>query len=124
MPAKQHPLDWLLPELKARPDFVSKPMFGCKAVYLRGRLVLVLAARVEPWNGVLCPTEREHHVSLRHQFETLMPHPILPKWLYLSMEHDGFEQTALKLVDCILAGDGRIGIEPGAKNSKRRPKLT
>ena len=65
-------------------------MFGGQAVYLFGRLVLVLASNEEPWNGLLVCTSREFHSTLTEDYPTLQPHPVLGKWLYLSQVHDDF----------------------------------
>ncbi len=44
--------------------FLARAMFGCVACYLSGRLVLVLADRGEPWQGLLIPSERSVHASI------------------------------------------------------------
>lgn len=98
-------------------------MFGCKGCYLYGRLVLVLAAREEPWNGLLVPTEKKHHESLLRDYKGLITHPILKKWLYLLESSEDFEESAGTLVESILAGDPRIGVEPkGTFSRSRRSK--
>ena len=95
-------------------------MFGCQAAYLFGRLVLVLADKEEPWNGLLVCTSREFHSALIGEYPSLQPHPVLPKWLYLPQSCDGFEETAPQLVLAALKNDPRIGVEPGAGKHKRR----
>ncbi len=112
---KPNPLRWLLEPLEDGRTFLEKPMFGCLAAYLHGRLMLVLADRGEPWSGVLVPTEREAHESLMAEFPALVPHPVLGKWLYLSQRHDDFEETAGVIVERIQAGDARFGVEPKEK---------
>jgi hypothetical protein len=98
-------------------------MFGCRAVYVRGRMVLVLAAKDEPWRGVLVPTERAHQPALIADRPGLRPHPILPKWLYLPEETASFERDATWLVARVRASDPRIGIEPvGGKTKRKRPR--
>jgi len=117
---RQRPVQWLLESVEAEPSFVQKPMFGCQAVYLFGRLVLVLAAdKEEPWNGLLVCTSREFHSSLIGEYSGLQPHPVLGKWLYLAQAHDCFEETAQQLVQQIVKNDPRIGVEPGARRRKR-----
>jgi hypothetical protein len=94
-------------------------MFGCIGCYLYGRLVLVLVARRhEPWNGLLVPTDRRHHTSLRRDHKSLVIHPILKKWLYLPESNDAFEESAKAIVDSILANNPRIGVEPQGKTSR------
>jgi hypothetical protein len=106
--------------LLEEPSYIEKAMFGCTGCYLHGRLVLVLAARGrEPWNGLLVPTEKRHHTSLRRDHKSLVIHPILKKWLYLLESNDEFEESARALVESILANDPRIGVEPKTKVSRR-----
>ena len=91
--ARVRPFEWLIEPFFDDPSFVVRPMFGAHACYLRGRLVLVLAGRhQEPWHGILVPTEREHHESLRRELPALTPHEVLGKWLYLSASGDSFEE--------------------------------
>jgi hypothetical protein len=101
-----------LEQIEAHPSFLQKPMFGCQAVYLFGRLVLVLAAREDPWNGLLVCTSRERHTLLMDEWPALQPHPVLRKWLYLPRSHESFDQTASDLVIQIGNDDPRIGVEP------------
>jgi hypothetical protein len=117
--ARQHPLQWILEPLKVEPSFFQKQMFGCQAAYLFGRLVLVLAASEEPWNGLLVCTSREFHSELIREYPDMQPHPVLGKWLYLPQLSDGFEETAQKLVLQVVKNDQRIGVEPAANKRKR-----
>ena len=103
-------------------------MFGCRACYIRGRMVFLMArGGTEPWNGILVPTDRCHHATLTVQYIGLTPHPVLGKWLYLSESHDQFEEMARALVELVRKGDLRIGIEPkprrklGSAGTKPRP---
>lgn len=122
-PRRDHPLQWVVEPLAEEPSFIEKAMFGCKGCYLHGRLVLVLAARgKEPWNGLLVPTERRHHPSLRRDHKSLAIHPVLKKWLYLPESNEEFEESARAIVDSILANDLRIGVESKGKTRGRRGK--
>ncbi len=114
----QNPLAWILEPLTERPDCVVRPMFGCQVAYLGGRLVLGIAARTQAWNGLLCPTERQHHASLCESFPILRPHTVLGKWLYLPRTEDSFEQIAGEIVQCVLNGDRRLGVEPPVKRKR------
>ncbi|MBI2999563.1 MAG: hypothetical protein HYY46_14105 [Deltaproteobacteria bacterium] len=116
-----HPLQWVIEPLEEEPSFIAKAMFGCVGCYLHGRLVLVLAARRhEPWMGLLVPTEKNHHTSLRREHHGLVTHPILKKWLYLPESNDEFEERARALVESIVANDLRIGVEPTRKKTRER----
>jgi hypothetical protein len=113
-----HRYAWLWEPLEDDASFVLGSMFGTKAVYLDGRLGLCFSARTEPWRGVLVCTERGHHASLLAEFPALVPHPILPKWLYLAESEDSFERVAERLVGLARSRDPRIGVAP--KDGKRR----
>jgi hypothetical protein len=107
-----HPLQWVVEPLMEQPSYLQRAMFGCLGCYLYGRLMLVLAARREPWRGLLVPTAREHHAALLREERALIAHPVLAKWLYLAESSDVFEEVAQRLVAQVLAGDPRIGVEP------------
>ncbi len=107
---KSHPLQWIADQLEMHPSFVQKKMFGCEALCLRKKQSLVLAAKDEPWNGLMVCTSREHHTSLRKELPSLKPHSVLKKWLYISQKSTDFEETAQRLIDFTLKGDARIGV--------------
>lgn len=118
---RSHPFQWVVEPLAEEPSYIEKAMFGCKGCYLHGRLVLVLAARgKDPWTGLLVPTDKRHHKSLRRDHKNLIVHPILKKWLYLPESNEDFEEAARALVESILANDPRIGVEPKEKSPSRR----
>jgi hypothetical protein len=116
---REHTLQWLLEPVEAEPFFFQKPMFGCQAVYMFGKLVLVLAAKAEPWNGLLVCTSHEFHSALIAQYPGLRPHPVLGKWLYLAQADDSFEEAAQQLVQQVMKKDPRIGVEPLVKRRRR-----
>lgn len=120
----RHRFGWLVETLVEEPSFVLKPMFGCLACYLHGRLMLILADRRPPWRGVLVPTERDMQPDLRREFPALAPHAVLPKWLHLPDGAEHFEQIGTALVERALAGDPRLGVEPKPRASRRRAKPT
>lgn len=96
-------------------------MFGAKAVYLDGRNTLCFCAGEEPWRGLLVPTDRAHHASLRADFPDLQPHPVLGKWLYLPEAADAFERVAAELVRLARARDPRLGVQPQKPKRRARP---
>lgn len=119
-PKKASPFDWVIEPFCEEPSYIEKQMFGCKACYLHGRLKLVLASSDDAdWNGLLIPTDKENHKSLREDFGSLKVHPILKKWLYLPEATEDFEEVAFALADRILADDVRIGVEPRLKSLGR-----
>lgn len=119
---KHHPLQWLVEPLMEEPSYLEKPMFGCQACYVHGRLGLVLAEGDEPWNGVLLPTEKEFHDSVIEDFNGVVQHPVLKKWLYLSQSSEDFETTASDIVEAVRMNDPRLGVEPKERIMKKRRK--
>lgn len=115
---KLHPHSWLWETLEDDATFVLRPMFGARAVYLGGKMMLCFCAGEEPWRGVLVCTSREHHAALQDSFPSLTPHAILPKWLYLPEAAGSFERDAAALVRLARTRDPRIGIVP--KPRRRR----
>src|ERR1700751_4046361 len=101
----------------------TRPMFGCLAVYLQDKLVLVL--RDKPTNpsdnGVWLATTREHHDSLRREVPNMRSIQVLGKpvrgWQVLPADATDFEAAALRACDLVLAGDARIGKVPGARRA-------
>lgn len=116
---KVHPYQWLWEPLEADPTFLLRPMFGGKAAYLDGNLMLYFSSRKEPWRGVLVCTDRAHHESLLAEFSALVRHPVLPKWLYLPESADSFERAAERLVALARCRDSRIGVSPKPEAAKR-----
>jgi hypothetical protein len=114
-----HPHAWLWEPLDREPSFLLRSMFGAKAAYLDGKLMLCFLAKQEPWRGMLVCTDRSHHASLRAQFPALAPHPVLAKWLYLPEAADAFEPVAERLVRLAQNRDPRIGVTPVPKQRPR-----
>jgi len=95
-------LSWISESFAEEPSFIERAMFGCRVCYVHGRLMLVLAEGEEPWNGVMVCTAREHHAELIREFPRLVSHPVLGKWLYLSLGHEDFEDSGAGS-DCLPA---------------------
>jgi hypothetical protein len=113
-----HPYAWIWEALEPEMSFVLRTMFGAKAVYLDGRLVLCFMAKSEPWRGVLVCTDRSHHESLREEFPALTPHSVLSKWLYLPEAADSFERDSGRIVRLVRMRDIRIGVLSKPKKAK------
>ena len=120
MKTKPHPLLWTVESLMDDTSYLDRAWFGCRAIYLRGLMVLVLCSGEDPWNGLLIPTEKELHQDIMKDFNGLVQHPVLKKWLYLPENHEEFESTAMDLVAAIRLGDQRIGIEPKERGPRKR----
>ena len=133
-PKKVFTHTWIFEAFDRDPTFFEKRMFGCLAAYVQGRMVMVLAEDpgeqsyrgkkypYDIWNGILLPTEKSNHASLIKEFGSLVSHPVLGKWLYLSASDENFETLARKLGTRIAEGDPRFGIEPKIRSLKRKPK--
>jgi len=118
---KEYPLRWVVESLEDERSYMEKPMFGCLAVYLHGRLSLLLSSGEEPWNGLLIPTDHQFHDGIRKDFRDVVQHPVLKKWLYLPEASENFEAVADDIVEAIRLNDPRFGVEPKEKKSKRKP---
>jgi hypothetical protein len=108
----------------------TNPMFGCLAVYVGEKIVLIL--REKPTypddNGVWLATTVEHHPSLKQEFPNMRSVGIFGKevtdWQVLPSAADDFEESALRACELVLSGDPRIGKVPGARRaSKSKEKL-
>lgn len=102
----------------------TRPMFGCLAVYVAEKIVLILRDKHDATadNGVWLATTKDHHDSLRREFPNMRSIQVLGKgvtgWQVLPADAPDFEEAALRACERVLAGDPRIGKVPGAR---RRP---
>lgn len=117
---KVQPLRWVIESLEEERSYLEKSMFGCLAVYLHGRLSLLLTSGEEPWNGLLIPTDHQFHDSIRRDYQNVFQHPVLKKWLYLPEASEDFESDAQEIVEEIRMNDPRFGVEPKEKIPKRK----
>jgi hypothetical protein len=117
---KEQPLRWVIESLEEERSYFEKPMFGCLAVYLHGRLSLLLTSGEEPWNGLLIPTDHQFHDSIRQDYQNVVQHPVLKKWLYLPEASENFESDAQEIVEAIRMNDPRFGVEPKEKIPKKK----
>lgn len=122
-------LSWieeLLPSAHTR-----RRMFGGFAYYLDERLILVMFESTgnrrhnnknydfELWNGCMFPVEKEHQLRVRGAHDFLIPHPVLPKWLYLPLDSEGFDSHAEQLVKELRRRNPLFGSAPKAKKSAK-----
>jgi hypothetical protein len=105
---------WILDLLENHPSFFTRRMFGGLAVYLFGRMMMVL---VEPtrtgrwkWHGVLICTQHAQQPAIIGEFPQLAPHDVLKKWLYIDSRHEDFEPTMEGVARAVARGDHRFGI--------------
>jgi hypothetical protein len=101
----------------------TRSMFGCLAIYVGDKIVLLLRDRPDrpADNGVWLATTVEHHESLRREFPNMRSIQLLGKevtgWQVLPVDTPDFESAALCACELIVAGDPRIGKVP----KSRRP---
>ncbi|HVO48437.1 MAG TPA: hypothetical protein VMT29_19125 [Steroidobacteraceae bacterium] len=96
----------------------TRPMFGCLAVYVEDRIVLIL--RDKPGdradNGIWLATAVEHHASLRQEFPRMRSIRVFDKevtsWQVLPASAADFEEQARHACRLVLARDPRIGKVP------------
>jgi len=115
----------------------TRPMFGCLAVYVESKIVLILRDKRDETqdNGVWLATTVEHHESLRREFSNMRSIQVLGKkvtgWQVLPADAPDFEEAALRACELIIGRDPRIGKIPGARRTAparkdgkllRRPK--
>ena len=101
----------------------TNPMFGCLAVYVGERIVLVLRDKPDSDNGVWLATSVEHHASLRREFPSMRSIRVFgdaeSNWQVLPVDAPDFEEAALHACELIVARDPRIGKVPKKRKGKR-----
>ena len=103
----------------------TRSMFGCLAVYVQDKIVLILRDKRDATadNGVWLATTKEHHQSLRREFPNMRSIQVFGKkvtgWQVLPADAKDFEEAALRACELVLAGDPRIGKVPGARRALR-----
>jgi hypothetical protein len=109
----------------------TRPMFGCLAIYVQDKIVLILRDKPDQTadNGVWLATTEEHHQSLRREFPNMRSIQVLGKkvtgWQVLPADAQDFEEASLRACELVMAGDPRIGKVPGARRaSGSRAKKT
>ena len=106
----------------------TNPMFGCLAVYVGEKIVLVLRDKRDGAadNGVWLATIHDHHESLRAEFPTMRSIQVFGKkvtgWQVLPADAPDFEEAALHACELIVARDPRIGKVPASKGKRKRVK--
>jgi hypothetical protein len=105
----------------------TRPMFGCTAVYVQEKIVLILREKEKypADNGVWLATTAEHHESLRAEFPNMRSIGLLGKkitgWQILASDAPDFEEAALRACELVMMHDPRIGKVPGVRKA-RKPK--
>jgi hypothetical protein len=122
---KTIPFDFVLEQLYAL-DPIVKPMFGCHAVYVKDKIMLILRHREDfPGdNGVWIATTSEHHESLWRDFPSMrsigMFGEKITGWQNLPYEAGDFEESVLRMCELIRRKDTRIGKIPKPRKKKKQ----
>jgi len=138
-PRKRIPHEFVLDAL-AQLEPRTNPMFGCLAVYVGEKIVMILRdkqakhhsaakgkrsqtpAPADADNGVWLATTVDHHQSLRNDFPNMRSVAVFGKevtgWQVLPADAPDFEQAALRACELIAANDPRIGKVPKKKSSR------
>lgn len=120
---KRVPYEFVL-EALAPLSPMTRPLFGCVAVYVGEKIVLALRDKPTATadNGVWLATTLQHHESLRAELPNIRSIGILGKdvtgWQILPAEAADFETAALRACELVLKRDPRIGKIP--KEKKKR----
>ena len=122
---KPVPFEFVLDALSPL-DPVTRPMFGCLAIYVGPKIVLILRDKGDdgPDNGVWLATTIEHHESLRQEFPHMRSIGVLGKdvtgWQILPATSPDFEESALRASELVMARDPRIGKVPKSKKPRKK----
>src|SRR5215469_14944283 len=117
---KRVPYEFVLDALTGTSPW-TRPMFGCLAVYVEDKIVLILRDKPSSSadNGVWLATTKEHHASLQVEFPNMRSIRVLGKkvtgWQVLPVDAPDFEEAALHACELIVAGDPRIGKIPASR---------
>lgn len=119
---KRVPFAFVLDELEALSP-TTRPMFGCTAVYVGPRIVLVLRDKQgSADDGVWIATTAEHHASLRRELPSIRSITVFGPgesgWQVIPAAGEGFEDEALRVCELVRRGDPRVGKIPKAKKKK------
>lgn len=116
------PFDFVLETLH-RLDPVVKPMFGCHAIYVREKIMMIVRRkdRAVHDNGVWIATTHEHHASLRKDLGPIRSIRLLGDsgWQNIAEDTADFEENVMKACELILKNDSRIGKIPKSRKKNR-----
>jgi hypothetical protein len=124
-PRKRVPHEFVL-EALAELEPRTNSMFGCLAVYVGEKIVLILRDKRDQTaadDGVWLATTTDHHASLRDDFPNMRSIAVFGKevtgWQVLPADAPDFESAAYRACELIAAKDPRIGKIPKPKRAKK-----
>lgn len=125
-------IESLLPE----DEYRRKGMFGGFAYYVHDKIVLLMFENpgersyrsqqydFEIWNGCMFPVEKEFQGKALEKFPFLISHPILPKWLYLPLETEGFDDMVADVLAQAIKPTSFWGSIPKSKTQKKAKSVS
>jgi len=119
---KKVPFAFVLDELEVLAP-TTRPMFGCTAIYVGPRIVLILRdGRGTDDDGVWIATTAEHHDSLRRELPSLRSIKVFGPgesgWQVIPASAESFEEEVLRACELVRRADPRVGKVPKPKKRK------
>lgn len=116
---KKIPFSFVLDELDELGP-TTRPMFGCTAVYVGPRIVLILREKAgSADDGVWIATTAEHHASLRRELPSIRSITVFGPgesgWQVIPAGAEAFEEEVLRVCAMVKKSDPRVGKVPKAK---------
>lgn len=111
-------LKWI-EDLLPEDGYRRKAMFGGFSYYIDEKMILLMFETEDKrWNGVMFPVDKEFHPQALGKFPELTEHSILPKWLFLPLETEGFEELVSEILREVLRPNSIWGTIPKGKGKK------
>jgi hypothetical protein len=123
-PRKAVPYEFVLDAL-AQIQIETRPMFGCLAIYVGNKIVLMLREKQKQRedNGVWLATTQDHHKSLLRELPSMRSIQLFGKevtgWQVLPADAADFEEAAMRACELIVARDPRIGKVPKSRGKSK-----
>lgn len=123
--AKVYFNEWVFEPFYDDPGAEFRLMFGCKALYYYGKLILVLSESDDDvrWQKLFFPCEREQHAQVMELYPALTPHEVLGKWLSISLDHSDFEELVVDISKRLMRRDKLFGVIPQPKKKRNKAKV-
>jgi hypothetical protein len=127
---KQIPFPFVLDELDGL-TITTKAMFGCTAIYVEEKIVLILRDKTDHTNdnGVWLATDAQHHSSLRKIFPNMRSLELFgsakeTNWQNLPKDSDDFEESVIRACKLVRMNDPRVGRIPKPRKIKSKGAST
>jgi len=65
-------------------------------------------------------TDHQFHDSIRQDYQNVLQHPVLKKWLYLPEASEDFESDSQEIVEAIRMNDPRLESNQGKGAKKKK----